>query len=698
MNKYKILIAILFCFVAQAEAGYRKALELNPKDESARTKLDSLMAQAVKNPVSPPCPTIKITSDDSIEAKTPIFISVKVSDGDPEVTPTFNWTISAGKIAVGQGTSEIIVETNDLAAPNSVTARVDVGGYDPSCSASKSKTISISDKTEVSEKSDSSSDKSTSNLTTAELLERAKASIEKREYDAAISELTSVINSQPKNDEAYAQRARAYFLKTNNFDLAFADAESALKINSKNVEALNVRGLVKVERKEIDSALADFTSAINIKPDYFKPYLNRAKIFIEKNEFEKAVADYNEVIKFNKNDSYLLFLRGSVYLYSIKNYDLAIKDYTEAVKLNPNSNSSYFSRGQAFSKKSNFNEAIADFNKAIEIDPKDEFSYYFRGNAYNSLNKTEQATADYKKAAELNPKYAPFTLALAEITKKDSDQAGQNTNSGGTSSESRKKFLNLTAEFNALRKIYDQKFDLYSPIADKEYARFNRNIDPAYKKTAEDKSIRTSYCKSLLELDSAITNLQKIAVALNEMDKNGEVAKAVSTQELAAIRDALHKWEMQELYRPTSIIVGDCRANPTNEEVTLDDLVEANKIETRNRIIEILKTLGNLSGYLMAGKNFSSLKTSSTQTEICQVTSEFKKESDKINPLLEEFFKLYIPEPDPTWGGPGEDERTVKFDNPEITKQAEKILEIRTKLFLPGKDQIKNIRNKYGCQ
>jgi hypothetical protein len=64
-----------------------------------------------------------------------------VSGGDPNVTPTFNWAVSAGTISSGQGTSSITVDTTGLPNSSTVTATVDVGGYDRSCPTSDSCTL-----------------------------------------------------------------------------------------------------------------------------------------------------------------------------------------------------------------------------------------------------------------------------------------------------------------------------------------------------------------------------------------------------------------------------------------------------------------------------------------------------------------------------------------------------------------------------
>ena len=89
----------------------------------------------------PPCPTVTVSCPDTGVAGTPVTFTANVSGGDPNVTPTFNWTVSAGTISSGQGTSSITVDTTGVTG--TITATVDVGGYDRSCSTSNSCTVSF---------------------------------------------------------------------------------------------------------------------------------------------------------------------------------------------------------------------------------------------------------------------------------------------------------------------------------------------------------------------------------------------------------------------------------------------------------------------------------------------------------------------------------------------------------------------------
>src|ERR1700752_753 len=78
----------------------------------------------------PPCPTVSVSCPD-FDFKKPIVFEAKVSGSDPEMKPTYRWTVSAGQIISGQGTSRVTVDPSGALPP--IPATVSVGGADPSC-------------------------------------------------------------------------------------------------------------------------------------------------------------------------------------------------------------------------------------------------------------------------------------------------------------------------------------------------------------------------------------------------------------------------------------------------------------------------------------------------------------------------------------------------------------------------------------
>lgn len=85
-------------------------------------------------PPRPFCPNISIYCPDTVAVGQPLTFTANVSGGTANVTPAYRWTISAGQITSGQGTTSITVDTTGLGG-QAVTAKVEVLGYELDCAA-----------------------------------------------------------------------------------------------------------------------------------------------------------------------------------------------------------------------------------------------------------------------------------------------------------------------------------------------------------------------------------------------------------------------------------------------------------------------------------------------------------------------------------------------------------------------------------
>ena len=86
------------------------------------------------DPPPPPCPVIKVSCSDELDQARPfIFSAIMEREAESATLPSFNWKINAGRIVKGQHSRVIEVSTRGANGFDSITATVDVGGYDPSC-------------------------------------------------------------------------------------------------------------------------------------------------------------------------------------------------------------------------------------------------------------------------------------------------------------------------------------------------------------------------------------------------------------------------------------------------------------------------------------------------------------------------------------------------------------------------------------
>ena len=83
--------------------------------------------------LSTPCPTVTVSCPSEAVSKQPLTFEATVSGGYTDSTVTYKWSLSAGKIISGQGTSKVKVDVSDLTG-QSLTGTVTVGGFNPKCS------------------------------------------------------------------------------------------------------------------------------------------------------------------------------------------------------------------------------------------------------------------------------------------------------------------------------------------------------------------------------------------------------------------------------------------------------------------------------------------------------------------------------------------------------------------------------------
>jgi hypothetical protein len=126
--------------------GYHKAsLDIVSVGSNASCQAFSAVSVLVKPcvVVQPVCPAIEISCPTDVALDQPLIFTSRYSGGVPaNVTPVYNWTVSAGTIIAGQGTDTIKIDTAGLAG-QTVRASLSMGGYNLECSADCAVTIPL---------------------------------------------------------------------------------------------------------------------------------------------------------------------------------------------------------------------------------------------------------------------------------------------------------------------------------------------------------------------------------------------------------------------------------------------------------------------------------------------------------------------------------------------------------------------------
>jgi tetratricopeptide (TPR) repeat protein len=121
-------------------------------------------------------------------------------------------------------------------------------------------------------------DKSKTNPSVKEALDRAKKHEKSKDYQKAIDAYSEAIKLDPKKASSYGHRGMLYHDKGEK-QKALADFSKVIELDPASKSAYVRRGMVYNETGDPRKALADFTKAIELDPRDNYPYEQRAVIY-----------------------------------------------------------------------------------------------------------------------------------------------------------------------------------------------------------------------------------------------------------------------------------------------------------------------------------------------------------------------------------------------------------------------------------
>ncbi|MGB9597608.1 MAG: tetratricopeptide repeat protein, partial [Candidatus Poribacteria bacterium] len=171
-----------------------------------------------------------------------------------------------------------------------------------------------------------------------EIKERALQNKQEGKYDSAISELESILETNPEDTFALSHLAHIYLLM-GNFEESGRFIDIALKLDPSNVFANRIKGDVLFMEGYFDESASIYEGIINLKPDDPYTYIKLGTIYRKQNKINDALS----VIK-----------RG--------------------LEIDPENPSLHKALGDVYSQLGDDEIAISEYQKAIDIDPEDEYA------------------------------------------------------------------------------------------------------------------------------------------------------------------------------------------------------------------------------------------------------------------------------------------------------------------------------------
>jgi len=245
-------------------------------------------------------------------------------------------------------------------------------------------------------------------LQVAQAQRQATAALAQGEPEQALTYLDRVIQLQPDNSAALAQRGNLQW-DLGQSEAALEDFTVAMQIDPTNPVLPFERGTLRYYLGDLQGAIADYTTALTLDPAHGGAYTNRGSARAERGDETGAIEDYTAAIEYLQDPA----KRASAHLNrclshsNLDDHTAALEDCTQAINLQPNNSKAYENRGLVKRRLGDLQGALQDFTIAAQISPDSAEPYYNRGLTRQELGDIAGALEDFNQTLRLNPDH-PF--------------------------------------------------------------------------------------------------------------------------------------------------------------------------------------------------------------------------------------------------------------------------------------------------
>ena len=227
---------------------------------------------------------------------------------------------------------------------------------------------------------------------------RARLHVQRKQLSQAIEDLTTLLQHQPGNSEAYFDRGVLH-QRLGLHEQASRDYAAAIKWSPPYAEAYFNRARALVSLGEVDQAILDYTRALDLVPGHIEALIDRARLFHARNNFEAARTDVHTALLLAPTNARLLCLLG---LLELENGNLvqAYESLTKSIEAEPSLPDAWANRATVLYKQGALDQARLDLSRALSL-REDPAAFYNRGRCFEAQKRWTEAADDYSRALKL---------------------------------------------------------------------------------------------------------------------------------------------------------------------------------------------------------------------------------------------------------------------------------------------------------
>lgn len=220
-----------------------------------------------------------------------------------------------------------------------------------------------------------------------------------------VQKLTERILQEPGNADLYLERAQVLRSRA-LFGAAMQDANRALRLDTLNDKALNLKALIHLDQADFDAAYALYDKCIEANDQNTECLLGKAEIELLLAQFPNAIELINTSLRVDEYQPRAYWLKGRFHK-ETGDTALARSSYLTATELDPGFTDAWIQLGLLWTEeRPEF--AAAHYKSALEADPLSTDALYNLGlltqnEANGNEEKLREAMGYYQQLAETDP-------------------------------------------------------------------------------------------------------------------------------------------------------------------------------------------------------------------------------------------------------------------------------------------------------
>jgi tetratricopeptide (TPR) repeat protein len=183
----------------------------------------------------------------------------------------------------------------------------------------------------------------------------------------AVADYDACLRGNSRDVDVLCNRAIALHA-LGRLEEAERDASRAIELRATLARARNIRGLIRVVRKNIEGAIQDFQDATFHDSAYAEAYNNLANVQTMLEDLDQAIQNYDIALSFAPDDAVTLYNRGLAFVRKGQR-DKAEKDFRDSLEREPLNPEPRYQLAQCLYDLGKREEAVLQLRKALEAAP-----------------------------------------------------------------------------------------------------------------------------------------------------------------------------------------------------------------------------------------------------------------------------------------------------------------------------------------